>query len=43
MNGQAKFQKKLHIGDELLAVNGQEIRDVKHAAELISSSSGDMV
>eukprot|EP00057_Strongylocentrotus_purpuratus_P011216 XP_011665690.1 PREDICTED: uncharacterized protein LOC105438967 [Strongylocentrotus purpuratus] len=43
VNGQAKFQKMLHIGDELLAVNGQEIRDVKHAAELISSSSGDMV
>ncbi|XP_063963879.1 uncharacterized protein LOC129272598 [Lytechinus pictus] len=43
VNGKAKFHKTLHIGDELASVNGKDVRNVKHTAELISSSSGDMV
>ncbi|XP_041477594.1 uncharacterized protein LOC121425570 [Lytechinus variegatus] len=43
VNGKAKFHKTLHIGDELASVNGKDVRNVKHTAELISSSSGDLV
>nr|XP_054765692.1 uncharacterized protein LOC129272598 [Lytechinus pictus] len=43
VNGKVKFHKTLHIGDELASVNGKDVRNVKHTAELISSSSGDMV